>query len=425
MKKLVYMVALLALVFYVSGCQEAEQAGDQVIDTPVSQDVVEDVEVQTATEEAVETEEVVARESAEEVIEEVVVVEEAEEAIAEETIEVEEIDEEVAAEEVIEESEVVVTVNGREITEEEIAEEVEKRVAGQKKRMPEGTEMPDSFVQQIRSRVVDAKVQQVLLEQQMAKQGLEISDEQILEEIRMLAEKKGQTMEQVEAEIAGYGMTMEDLKGQVLSQMQAKTLVEAADSVVVSEADAQKFYDENPQQFENTEQVKASHILCGKRGIKPEEYPAQLEKIEAAQARLEAGETFEDVAKDVSTCPSSAKGGDLGFFGKGQMDPAFEKAAFELTRGQTSGIVKSSFGYHIIKVTDKKEAGKQPFEEVKEQLTQYLTQQKQRETWSKINQSMFESAVIEYSAKEQALRDKMQKAAPAPRPIQVQPKTAE
>ena len=178
------------------------------------------------------------------------------------------------------------------------------------------------------------------------------------------------------------GMTLEDIKGQIRMQMQIQALMESQDpESAVTEADVKKFYDENPQHFNKPEQVKASHILCGKRGITEAEYPVELEKIEKAKASLDAGEAFEDVAKDVSTCPSSAQGGDLGFFGKGQMDPAFEKAAFELEVGQTTGIVKTSFGYHIIKVTDKNEGGTTSFAEASDQITRFLTQQKQRTFW--------------------------------------------
>ena len=328
---------------------------------------------------------------------------------------------------------VVVTVNGQEITEKEITEEVEKRIEAQKKRMPEGAAVPDSFRQRVRKRAMDMKVEQALLSQEMTKQNISISDEKVLEEIKKIAGQKGQSMEDVEKEIANYGMTLEDLKGQIRSQMQVKALMGSLNpDAVVTEADARKFYDENPQHFNQPAQIKASHILCGKRGIKEEEYPAELEKIEAAKARLDAGEAFEDVAKDVSTCPSKDQGGDLGFFGKGQMDPAFEKAAFALEPGQTTDIVKTSFGYHIIKVTDKKEAGKTSFEEAKEQITQFLTQQKQRAFWGEYNKTMRDSATIEYSEKEQALRDEMEKAAAAQRaaraaqqaaPRPIQPKT--
>jgi peptidyl-prolyl cis-trans isomerase C len=222
-------------------------------------------------------------------------------------------------------------------------------------------------------------------------------------------------MEDVEKEITEkFGMTMDDLKGQIRYQMQIQALMEAKNpDMAVTEEAAKQFYDENPQHFNKPEQVKASHILCGKRGITEDEFPAELEKIQAAKARLDAGEAFADVAKDVSTCPSSAKGGDLGFFGKGQMDPAFEKAAFELGVGETSDIVKSSFGYHIITVTDKQDAETVSFEEAKDDITRHLTQQQQRQFWNEYKQTMMDEADIQYSEKEQALREEVEAAAKA------------
>ncbi|MCI0499928.1 MAG: peptidylprolyl isomerase [Planctomycetales bacterium] len=330
---------------------------------------------------------------------------------------------------------VVVTVNGEKVTEKQVADELQKRVEGQKKRMPAGMDLPDSFRQQMRKRVVDMKVEQILISQEAQKKNIVISDADVVAEITKLAGKQGQSLEDVEKEIATWGMTMDDLKSQIRNQMQIKALMKADDKAAEATAeDVKKFYDENPQHFDQPEQVKASHILCGKRGIAEAEYAAELEKIQKAQARLKAGEAFEDVAKDVSTCPSKEKGGDLGFFGKGQMDPAFETAAFALEVGQTSDIVKSSFGYHIIKVTDKKTAGKTPFEEVKDQIAEYLSSQKQNEYWSEYNKKIHDAAKIEYSAEEQALRAEIEKAAaqqqlmqqlqmqPQPQPQQAQPK---
>ena len=438
MKKLLMFMSIAIFTVALGGCQEeAQMADEQEALTGQAADVIEEVQVEqemvVAVEEApAQTEEVVVEEVVVQEEEIAVVVEEAtpepestvvvEEVVEETAIAVEEPMTEpetsAAAEVVVEEIDlqaaVVVTVNGEVITEEEIAVEVEKRVEGQKKQMPPGTEIPESFQQQIRSRVVDTKIEKALLGQEVKKLNLDVSDAQVVGEITKLAGQKGQSLEEVEKEIANYGMTMEDLKEQIQYKMQIEALMEAkTPDAVVAEADAKKFYDENPQHFNKPEQVKASHILCGKRGIKEDEYPAELEKIEKAKARLDAGEAFEDVAKDVSTCPSSAQGGDLGFFGKGQMDPAFEKAAFELEVGKTTGIVKTSFGYHIIKVTDKNEGGTTSFDEAKEQITQFLAQQKQKAFWTEYSQTMRDSATIEYSEKEQALRDEMQKAAAA------------
>ena len=304
---------------------------------------------------------------------------------------------------------VAVTVNGTQITEGQITDQVNKRIEAQKKRMPAGMEIPAQQIEMLRASVADMLVEEELVKQKLAEKKIAVTDEQATEKITEIAGQRGQTLEDVEKEISNYGMTLADLKEQIKLKLQIETLMEAEmGDNAVTEEDAKKFYDENPQHFNQPEQVKASHILCGKRGITEADYPAELEKIKAAQGRLKAGEAFEDVAKDVSTCPSSAKGGDLGFFGKGQMDPAFEEAAFGLEVGQTSDIVKTSFGYHIIKVTDKKEAGSTPFEEAKDQIMQYLTQQKQQEFWQEYSKTMKDAATIEYSASAQALKDKVE-----------------
>jgi peptidyl-prolyl cis-trans isomerase C len=427
MKKLFVFVSIAIVAIALGGCQkEAEMTDAQEVITEESAADVEDIQAEEEPEAVAEQSPASTEEG---VVEEVVVQEEETVAVEQPAAEPET---PVAIEEVVEEIDleaVVVTVNGQEVIEEEVSEEVTKIVEMQKKRMPPGMEMPETMNQQIRNRVVDTKVEQVLLDQEMEKNDLTLSDDQILEEIKKIAGQRDQSMEDVEAEVAKMGMTLDDLKVQIGIQMKQKILMESLNpDAVVTEADAKKFYDENPQHFVQKDQVKASHILCGKRGIKEDEYPAELEKIEAAKARLDAGEAFEEVAKDVSTCPSSAKGGDLGFFGKGQMDPAFEKAAFELEVGQTTGVVKTSFGYHLIKLTDKKEAETKSFEESEEQITQFLTRQKQQGFWAEYSKTMRDGATIEYSEKEQAARDEMEKAAAAraaqqaaPRPIQPAP----
>lgn len=410
MKNLVLMAAMLVMLCLANGCgSDKKAAAEQPAETPATA-VVEEVETvitDTPAEETTKPEMQI-------------------EAAAEETkAAVAEPETKAAAVEVapqpavkaeqpaktVDPDAVAVTVNGQKITARQVQDELAKRIEVMKKRMPAGQEMPEAQVNQMHMRLTDSLVDQVLIEQMAKEADISVTDEQIMDQIKEIAAQKNQSMEEVEKEITTqYGMTMEDLKGQIRMQMLVKELVDKKAEVTVTEADAQKFYDENPQYFENKEEVQASHILCGKRGITQEEYPAELEKINAAKARLDAGEAFEDVAKDVSTCPSSAKGGDLGFFGKGQMDPAFEKTAFELEVGQTSDIVKTSFGYHIIKVTDKKAAGKTPFAEVQEKITEFLENSQKKEKWDEIEEAFRNKSEIVYSDEEQALKEEAEKA---------------
>lgn len=143
-------------------------------------------------------------------------------------------------------------------------------------------------------------------------------------------------------------------------------------NIEVSEEDCQKFYDANQSQFQKGTTVSAKHIL-----VETEEKCAEiLEKINAGE------KTFEDAAKEFSTCPSGQRGGDLGAFGKGQMVPEFEQAAFAAEVGQIVGPVKTQFGAHLIKVEAKNEAETTSYEEVKGQIRQYLLQNKQNRAYT-------------------------------------------
>ena len=176
-------------------------------------------------------------------------------------------------------------------------------------------------------------------------------------------------MDMEEKDLRDY--TRRDL---IITNFIEKTIVP---TVKVSEEDARKFYDQNPDKFTRPEAVKASHILLGfDEKATAEEKKAAREKAEKLRKELAGGADFAALAKGNSTCPSSQQGGDLGFFGKGQMVPAFEKAAFALKPGEISDVVETQFGYHIIKLTEKKSAEKVEFKEARPRIDDFLKNQK-------------------------------------------------
>ncbi len=167
---------------------------------------------------------------------------------------------------------------------------------------------------------------------------------------------------------AEFTMAMDMLKKQQLYVAYIRKQI--IDSVKVTPEEAKAYYDANKTQFVSPEEMKASHILVDTED--------EAKKI---KARIDKGEDFAAVAKEVSKCPSAPRGGDLGFFGKGKMVPEFEKAAFALKEGEVSSPVKTQFGWHIIKATGRKEARTKPFEEVKDEITAKLTQEKQKKAY--------------------------------------------
>lgn len=164
----------------------------------------------------------------------------------------------------------------------------------------------------------------------------------------------------------------------------------------VPETEIRAFYDKNPDKFTQRETVKASHILIGVDGnATAEEKKKALEKAEKLKKELAGGADFAELAKGNSTCPSSLQGGDLGSFGKGEMVPAFEKAAFALKPGEVSDIVETQFGYHIIKLAEKKPAAVVEYKEVKAKIEEYLKGQKVNEAIQKYLEETKKTAKIE------------------------------
>ena len=147
--------------------------------------------------------------------------------------------------------------------------------------------------------------------------------------------------------------------------------------ITVSEEESKKFYDQNIDKFRHDEKVRASHILCGVDAkASAEEKKKAREKAEKLRKELAEGADFAKLAKENSSCPSSKQGGDLGFFGRGQMVQPFEQAAFALKPGEISDVVETPFGYHIIKQTERTKAETLPFDAVHIKIDEYLKNQK-------------------------------------------------
>ena len=174
---------------------------------------------------------------------------------------------------------------------------------------------------------------------------------------------------------------LQDLKKRLIVEAFLKKKVESESQV--ADADLKKFYEQNKDKFKTGPQMKASHIL-----VKTEKEAKDI------LAQIKAGGNFEELAKKNSADSSAAKGGDLGWFGQGSMVPAFEKAAMGLKEGQVSDVVKSDFGFHIIKLTGKRPAGVRPFEEVKDQIKGAILPSKQQEIFQKIKEDLKKTAKI-------------------------------
>lgn len=165
------------------------------------------------------------------------------------------------------------------------------------------------------------------------------------------------------------GDTEETLREKIVDDLLLKSYIDTHFGKVTEEDEAQikKYYEENKNMFKKDVQVEASHILFDTKDAK---------KANEVREEILNGLDFAEAAEKYSKCPSGENGGNLGYFGKGQMVPEFEKAAFSAPLGVVTEPVKSQFGYHLILVTDKTDSKIPDFEEIKEGLTEHFRQSK-------------------------------------------------
>ena len=167
---------------------------------------------------------------------------------------------------------------------------------------------------------------------------------------------------------------LQRIKEQLLTQY---AISKAVDSVTVTDIEARKFYDENREQFQGQPVVSASHILVDSE-----------EKANEILSQISSGAiSFEDAARQYSSCPSAPQGGSLGEFGRGQMVPEFEQAAFSMEVGDVRGPVKTQFGYHLIRLDDKKTSEPVSFDQAVNQIKAHLLEEKRQKAYqSRVNQ---------------------------------------
>ena len=252
----------------------------------------------------------------------------------------------------------------------------------------DGTKISDEDVNNALMQATQGRLAQLPADkqQQLKKQFLEelIAKQVIYED----AKKKGITKskeykEQLDKIIAS-------IKKDLAIKLWQKKLFEG---IKISDKELRGYYNKNKQEFVQKESVHARHIL-----VKSED---EAKKI-ISQLKGLSGEAlkkkFIELAKEKSTGPSGPRGGDLGYFSKGQMVPAFEKAAFGTAVGHiTTTPVKTQFGYHVIYVEDKKKAATKPFNEVKPYIEQRLKMEKFRDAMQKKMEELKSKAKIKYN----------------------------
>jgi peptidyl-prolyl cis-trans isomerase C len=269
----------------------------------------------------------------------------------------------------------VAVVNGVIIRQDEFDRELDFFV---KRAAPDGQQIPDFQLAKIKNDVLESLIDREVLFQESKKKGIEVKADAISDQLKGIKQKYPDEAQFAKL-LKEMGLTESDVESQIKRGMAIQQLIstEVAEKVKISDEESKEYYDNHPEFFKKPEQVRASHIL-----IKVDENASEAQKTEArkkikeVQQKLQKGEDFATLAKTYSEGPSGPGGGNLGYFRRGQMVKPFEDAAFSLKTGETSDIVETRFGYHLIKVFDKQPEKTMTYAEIKDQLNEHLKKQK-------------------------------------------------
>lgn len=290
---------------------------------------------------------------------------------------------------------VIVRVNDEAITQGQIDDELSAMIFGGMKVEPARmAAVRKQFGAQAEKRLIDQK----LLEQAADAEGIVASEEKVAAQWKAIEARIPAGTDKA-AFLESKGFTLEEADARIRLGVRLEALLEKhTASAAVSDEDVRKHFDDNPLQFQTPEQVHARHILIKvPQGASDEERAAAKKQIEGFRAEVvEKGNGhFQELAKQHSACPSGRQGGSLGFFGRGQMVPEFDKVAFDLPAGSLSEPVLTQVGWHILLVEEKREAGTREFEDVKAQLKHRLEMQGKQKAQTDYLAALHKAATIE------------------------------
>lgn len=270
---------------------------------------------------------------------------------------------------------VLAVVDGTDITEGDIQTELNRfmqRIGGQ---FP--PDQIDEIIPGMRVQIMESLILQQLIRNEVVAQNVTLSDEEYATVKAELTATLPPGMD-FDTQLAAMGLTEEEIREQMTLN---KLIVDKAETATrPTDEEVRAFYDENGSYFTQPEMVAASHILLSYSADDTDEMKAEKRaKLEDIRQQALDGADFAELAQTHSDCPSKMSGGSLGEFGRGQMVPEFEEAAFTQEIGVVGEIIETRFGIHLILVTDRKSAGSVDFDTVSERISDMLYAQKQQE----------------------------------------------
>jgi len=288
---------------------------------------------------------------------------------------------------------VVARVNGKPV----LGRDLEQLVRGELAQIgsPEWKNLREDYRGQLTLDLLTSLISSKLLYQKAVASGVKATDLEVQAEMQKVS-KRFQSDADMNAALAAQQMDRATLEKNLAQTVAIAKYVEenVTKKVAVTPEEVAKYYAAHPADFQHPDIVRSSHILIRPAGDTPEQDNLAKQRAEALLARVNKGEDFAKLAKDNSVDGSASQGGDIGFSSKANLVPEYADAIFSLPVGGVK-LVKSSYGYHIIKVTDKKKEGLSTLDEVKEQLTTALKDQKSQEELTKLVNQLRDQAKVE------------------------------
>ena len=266
-----------------------------------------------------------------------------------------------------------VTINGADLSREKIQAQIDHMI--NQRGLNSGGITQPAMYKQIQEEVVDQLIVQELLWQEAQRRDFVVEDELVDERLQHM--KSGFDTELAFLfKIQAGGFTEETYRDDIRQQESVQRMIAQGISsgISISDEDVEHFYNTNVDQMRTPLAVRARHILITPNSTALADHRAAKGKAESILSEIRDGADFMELATNRSQGPSAARGGDLGYLGLGQMVPAFEKAAFALRPGELSEVVQTQFGYHVIRVEDRRGGETAQLEEAAGQIRSYLAQ---------------------------------------------------
>ncbi len=250
--------------------------------------------------------------------------------------------------------------------------ELLRRAEALKSQLP-ASEVGDGFYQRVLGDIVSGE----LLYQSVETKGLSPADAEVNAELETQSQRFGGAPA-FESALQQQGITVDQVKRDLKKELGIQRLVESEfiPKLAVSEEEKRTFYDGNLESMQEPAQFNAAHILISvDESANPEEKAELKKKAESIRSMVEMGQDFAELAAKNSGDPGSKdKGGELGWMPEGQTVPPFEAAMKSLQPGELSGLVETRYGYHIIRLVDRRDAGPVPYDDVQERIEEFLKQ---------------------------------------------------